>query len=278
MVDQVTFRTTDNLRWGAGQGSDLSASEIDINFWVLLTAVQALQAQSNDHAGIDHFVIVGTNLFVHLTNHNVLGPYVLPIAQWHFEGEWTARHAYQAFDVITQGGAVYLSLIAHVSQGIFSAGAGDDLGNLYYGLLLAAPDPELPQDGVLGQLLQWQTSPGDIRWMTPTRNIGFYLETAPDPIEVVMDYIFTEQTTFPVGLTGAQFSVGTRPTAVNQQFTLYQDGSAIGTVTYHNVGVATIVFASERVFNPGQILSVIGPTIPDAHMTRVRFNLVGLLP
>ncbi len=58
MVDSVTFRTDDSLRWGNGQGSDLSASEIDINFWVLLTAIQALQAQANDHASIDHFVIV----------------------------------------------------------------------------------------------------------------------------------------------------------------------------------------------------------------------------
>lgn len=278
MVDQVTFRTTDNLRWGPGQGSDLPATEIDINFWVLLTAVQALQAESNDHAGIDHFVIVGTNLFVHLTNHFVLGPYTLPMAQWNFRGEWSPRMAYQAFDVFTHEKAVYLVLLQHVSNSLFSASSTDRLvppSNLY-GLMLAAPTPELPQTGDKGAFLQWQNSPGDVRWFLPTRNIAFYLEAAPDPVEAVMDYQFPEITNFPAGLTGSQFSVGTRPTG-DQEFELMQDGGPIGHITIHHTGAPTVVFNHPIQFAAGEILSVVGPTIPDPHMTRIRFNFVGTL-
>lgn len=278
MVDQITFRSDDDTRWGSGQGSDLSATEIDINFWVLLTAVQALQAQANDHAGIDHFVITGTSLFVHLTNHFVLGPYTLPIAQWNFRDAWRPSTSYQVFDVVTNERAVYLVLLQHISRVAFAAGAANDLAQPYYGLLLAAAPAELPDDGELGQILQWQTSPADVQWITPTRNIAMYIEGTPDPVEVLMEYVFTEETTLPASLTGSQFSVGTRPTATNQEFDLYQDGGPIGSVTIHHTGAATIVFNHAINFAAGEVFTVVGPTVPDAHMTRIRFNFVGLLP
>lgn len=275
MVDQITFREDDNLRWGPGQGADLSAVQIDINFWVLLTAIQALQAESNDHAGIDHFVIVGQNLFVHLTNHFVLGPYELPMAQWNFVGEWVPRTAYQVFDVVTHQRAVYLVLLQHVSNSLFSAGAQLG-GQNEYGLLLSAPTPELPQTGTKGAFLQWQNSPSDVRWFQASRNIAFYLEAAPDPNEYVLQYQFTETITFPVNLGGSQFGTGVRPTG-NQEFDLFQDGGPIGTVIFHAVGSPTVTFHHPITFTAGEVLTVIGPTVPDSHMGLIRFSLVGLI-
>lgn len=277
MVDQVTFRTDDSLRWGPGQGSDLSATEIDVNFWVLLTAVQAVQAQvSEGGAGIDHFVIAGDQLFVHLTNHFVLGPYTLPQAQWNFTGEWSPRRAYHTFDVFTEDHAVYLVLRDHISNSLFAPGANDGSGHNFYGLLLAAPPKELPQTGTKGAVLQWQNSPGDVRWFLPTRNIATYIEGTPDPLEYLMEYEFTEITNFPAGLSGSQFSVGTRPT-IGQEFDLFQDGGPIGSIIIHPSGSPTISFPHPIQFTPGEILAVIGPTVPDPHMTRIRFNFVGSL-
>lgn len=277
MVDQITFRTTDSLRWGPGQGSDLSATEIDINFWVLLSAIQALQAAQNTSAGIDHFVIVGNSLFVHLTNHFVLGPYTLPMAQWNFTGEWRPRYAYQAFDVFTQDHAVYLVLLAHVSNSLFAPGANDGLGHNWYGLLLAAPPKELPQTGVLGQVLQWNTSPGDVVWVTPYRPIAFYAEGTPDPAEFLMEYEFTENATLPASLTGSKFSVGTPPTG-DQEFDLFYNGGPIGHVIIHHSASPTISFPHPIDFTPGDVLSVVGPTVPDAHMTRIRMTFRATLP
>lgn len=276
MTDQITFRGTDATRWGAGQGSDLTAAQVDINFWVLLTAVQALQSEASDHAAIDNFVIAGNQLFVHLTNHVVLGPFTLPMAQWRFRNEWTARTGYTAFDVFTNGGAVYLVLIDHVSNSLFAAGSNDGNGHSFYGLLLAAPPKELPQTGETGQLLQWQTSPGDVRWQTPSRNIAFYLETAPDPVEIVLEYEFTELTTFAAGLTNCRFSVRNRPTG-DQEFDLFQDGGPIGSVTIHPTGDPTVVFNHQIDFSIGDIFAVVGPVIQDNHMSGVRMNFVGTL-
>ncbi len=277
MVDQVTFRTTDNTRWGAGQGSDLSATQIDINFWVLLTAVQALQTSTAEVASIDHFVILTNQLFVHLTNHVVLGPYTLPSAQWTFRGPWAPLTEYQFFDVFTNNRTIYLVLFPHRSNALFSPFASDNVGHNYYGVLLAAAPSELPQNGTLGQYLQWQTSPLDVRWNTLTRNIALYLETPPSPIENVMDYMFTELTTFPQGLVGSQFSVGTRPTG-DQEYDLFQDGGPIGSVIFHHTGAPTVTFHHPIDFQIGDILSVVGPSVPDMHMTRIRMTFLGDLP
>lgn len=276
MVDAVTFRTDDNARWGTGQGSDLTAAQIDINFWVLLTAVQALQAESTGHAGIDHFVIAGNQLFVHLTNHTVLGPYTLPQAQWNFRGEWLQRIQYRAFDIITHDHAVYLVLIDHVSNSIFAAGSNDGSGHDFYGLLLAAPPKELPQTGVLGQHLRWNNSPGDVAWQTQTRNIAFFLETAPDTNEIVCEYTFTEPTTFAQDLVGCVFNVGDRPTG-DQQFELFQDGGPIGSITIHPSGDPTIVFNHPIDFAVEDVFTVLAPHSADPHMSRIRFNFVGTL-
>ncbi len=276
MVDQVTFRTDDGTRWGPGQGSDLTASQVDINFWVLLTAVQALQAEASDHASIDNFVIAGNQLFIHLTNHVVLGPFTLPMAQWNFTGAWVARMGYSAFDVFTNGGAVYLVLVSHVSNSLFSPGANDGFGHSFYGLLLAAPPKELPQTGIEGQQLRWNNSPADVSWQTQTRNIACYLETAPNPVEVVMEYQFTEATTFPMGLPGSQFGATFHPTG-DQEFDLFQDGGPIGSVTIHPSGPPTIVFNHPIDFAIGDVLSVQAPVIQDNHMGRIRLNFVGTL-
>ncbi len=198
------------------------------------------------------------------------------MAQWNFRGPWTGRMAYSAFDVITQGGAVYLVLIDHVSNSLFTPGASDGLGHNYYGVLLAAPPAELPQTGTKGAFLQWQNSPADVRWFQPTRNIGIYLEGAPDASSYVAEYEFTEITNFPAGLTLSQFSVGTRPTG-SQEYDLYQDGGPVGSITFHPTGPATVVFNHAIQFTAGEILTVLAPSVIDNHMTRVRFNFVGYL-
>ena len=74
----------------------------------------------------------------------------------------------------------------------------------------------------------------------------------------------------------SRFSAGDRPT-VDQEFELYQDGGPIGHVIIHPSGDPTVVFNHAIQFAAGEILSVIGPTVPDPHMARIRFNFVGYL-
>src|ERR1035437_4863822 len=106
MVDSISYRTSDLTRWGTGNGSDLSAAQIDINFWVLHSLIVSLQDSQDAQAGIAYFTLTGTQLTVHLTNHVALGPYTLPMAQWNFRDAWQAFTAYNINDVFTEGGAV----------------------------------------------------------------------------------------------------------------------------------------------------------------------------
>lgn len=277
MPDSITFRTTDGTRWGPGLGADLSAAQIDINFWVLYSAVSALQDHQDASAGIDHLVVNGQNLYVYLTNHLVLGPYTLPTSQWNFRQGWAPLTNYAVFDVFTESGAVYLVTFAHRSNSEFAAGATDGLGHGYYAILLAAPPSELPNDGTPGQVLTWTTSPGDVNWKTPTRNIGFYMETVPDPLDVIFRWPFTEVTTFPIGLTGSQATHFTPPTGL-QDYQIYQAGSNIGTIHFHpSPTAATFTFPAEITFTPGEVMTIVGPSVPDAHMTGIAVALVGSL-
>jgi hypothetical protein len=277
MPDSITFRTNDATRWGPGLGADLSATQIDINFWVLYTAVTALQDHQDASAGIDHLVVNENSLYVYLTNHLVLGPYTLPTSQWNFRNEWVPLTNYSLFDVFTEAGAVYLVIFAHRSNSLFSAFSSDGLGHNYYATLLAAPPKELPQSALHNQVLTWLDSPGDVAWKTQTRNIGFYMETEPDPLDVIFRWPFTETTTFPAGLTSSQATHFTPPT-VSQDYQIYQAGSNVGTIHFHpSPAAATFTFPTDVTFTPGEVMTIVAPSVPDPHMTGIAVALVGNL-
>ena len=277
-MDSITFRTTDPTRWGTGQGSDLTATEIDINFWVLYTMLVALQDHADTNAGIASLSISGTQLFVTLTNHVQLGPYNLPQAQWNFRGPWNSGVAYSVNDVFTQGGAVYLVIFQNTSVAPFNQYANDGNGHNFYAILLAAPPNPLPFDGTRGQQLQFQNSPGDAIWVTNTRNLAVYLETPPEPLEEVLRYIMPENMSFPVGLAGSQAGAQYSPTT-EQVYELYQNGANIGSINFMvSPAHPTFTMLTGINFLPGDVFSILAPSVIDMHMTNIAFTLVGLLP
>ena len=282
MVDQITFRTNDNTRWGTGAGTDLTPTQVDINFWVLYTALAALQDHAENNAGISSIMVTGNQMTVLLQNHVALGPFTLPTAAFNFRGEWQADAAYNINDVFTADGALYLVIFQVQDAGAapFFAGANDGNGHDFYAPILAAPDSELPADGNPGAFLQLTLldSPGSVVWTNLTRNIAFYLETAPNPNEQIVRYIFTESTTFPVGLTGSRAGYGTPPTA-DQAYELFQNGASIGTITFTpSPDEPTFTFPVAITFQPGDVLEILAPSVPDPHMTLIAMTLVGTLP
>ena len=98
--DGVLFKTTDNDKWGAGKGSPLTASEVDENMFELLSRIQALEADDgSDAVGISNITVSGTQMFIHLSNGNVEGPFTLPSASFRDRGEWANNTAYLANDI-----------------------------------------------------------------------------------------------------------------------------------------------------------------------------------
>jgi hypothetical protein len=184
--------------------------------------------------------------------------------------------------VFQANGALYLVIFQVQDAGAapFFPGANDGNGHDFYAQILAAPDSELPTDGNPGAFLQMSMldSPASVVWTNLTRNIAFYLETAPNPNENVVRYVFTESTTFPVGLTGSRAAYGTAPTA-DQAYELFQNGASIGTVTFTpSPDEPTFTFPTAITFNAGDILEILAPSVPDAHMTLIAMTLVGTLP
>lgn len=279
-MDSITFRTDDPTRWGTGNGSDLTAAQIDINFWVLYTTVIALQDHFDSNgAGISYFIVNGDQFTVMLTNHVALGPYNLPVAAFNFRGEWEANQTYNINDVFTQDGAIYMVIWPLANSGAtFFAGSNDGMGHDYYALMLASPASELPTGATNNQVLRWNAeSPAESQWVSLTRNLAIYLETEPNPLEEVLRYMCPETMTFPAGLTGSVASAANAPTTA-QTYELYWNGAAVGSITFSaSPEEVTFSFPHEITLEAGDILSIVAPSVPDPHMDFISITLVGTL-
>jgi hypothetical protein len=139
-MDAITYRTNDATRWGTGKGSDLTAPEIDRNFWALFSLIQAMVDHANVGGIIADVSVAGSNMFVTLGDGTVFGPFTLPIAEWNFTGEWLPNTHYSRADIFTSGGGLYFVLFGHVSAAAFDANATDGDGHQLYKLLLG-PGP-----------------------------------------------------------------------------------------------------------------------------------------
>lgn len=276
MVAPLTYR--DSGEWGAGQGSNLNGPQVDMNFWILFSAIQALE----DHAlttqnQIDYFSVVGNQLFVTMMDHVVFGPYVLPTAQWNYRGLWLPDTRYSTMDVIINDGSLYLCTNGpFTSASTFNAGANVGPGENCYALLLAAPPNELPDNGITGQVPMIGESPNDIIWTTLTRNIGVFIEGYPSDSQIILQYAVPEAMTLPVNLTGSIGYVGTDSTTT-QTYGLFQNGASIGSVVFTG-GEAAFSFTAAVHFVPNDILTLVAPSDVDPHMTDISITLVATLP
>jgi hypothetical protein len=153
-----TYRTDDLARWGTGQGFNLTAAQVDINFWDLVQRMIAQEARPDPAAGIDHFEIVGVNMYVHMTDATVLGPYVLPVATFRDRGTWAPSTVYSVMDTFTVNGGLYVVIFDHTSGSTFDPGANDGSGHDYYQLMIQTPGSSLPSGGAVGQLLKKTTT------------------------------------------------------------------------------------------------------------------------
>ena len=274
-MSDIQYRTPGP--WGAGLDADLTAAQVDTNFWILYSLILALQDATPDT--ISYFTVTGNQMWITMTDHYVFGPFMIPTAVFNFRGPWHAGTSYAVNDIFTANGAVYMCIYPQTNSGAtFYDLANDSLGHNYYGLLLAAAPSQLPIGGVPGQFLQWTTlnSPGGVAWAFIKRPIGVYIEEPPNPMEVICRYKFVEKTQFPAGLTGSVGGAQTWGTGT-QQYELYQNGANIGQMTFHEspTDTATFTFPAQITFEPGDVLTIVAPTVPDPHMTGICFTLVG---
>lgn len=281
MVASLTYRTSDGTRWGGGFGADLSATQIDLNFWTLFSAVQDLEDAPGAGAGIDFInqPAEGNIFYVHLTDHRVLGPFFIPTANWNPRGEWTPNTAYAAYDVVYYNGSVYLIVVPHTSGAVFSPFSTDGMGHLLYNLLLQQPANALPPDGTEGmRLVKASGSPYVTRWEYDLIRITFFCAGQPLPTELLFQYPVVSNMDWPAGLIGSVV-FARQGASAETTYTLLKNGAEIGTITFaaSPSDVATIDFPDIISFVPGDIVDLIGPFTPDATQSDISFSIVGTL-
>jgi len=160
----IVYRT--DGAWGTGLGSDLTPAQVDGNFWQL---VQDVAAKAVQGVGISNFSVSGGQMTVVLTDHTLLGPYPLPLAELNFRGEWAPDTDYFANDIITEGGSTYMVLANHHSDMTFDPGANNGSGQDYYGLLLSNPALHIAAGGTEGMVYTKSSSTDyDAHWLFQT--------------------------------------------------------------------------------------------------------------
>lgn len=283
MVASLTYRTADFTRWGGGQGSNLSATQVDLNFWTLFEAIQAIQSEPDNFAGIDFItVMAGDQLYITLTDHRVMGPFTLPTSEWNPRGVWQPNTAYAPFDVVTFNGSLYLITIGHTSAATFSPFATDGNGHNLYNLILNSPDNVLPLNGSLGQRLVRQTgSPLATSWEYDRIRMYVFIAGQPDPGGLYLQYPVGDFMSLPQGLAGSVFYAHNSSIApTTYTLSIIRDGApfAIGTITF-NVSPpdVTVAFPSQVNLEPGDIVTLTAPGLPDAAQANISFLLIANL-
>lgn len=279
MPANLTYRTDDLARWGSGQGSDLDADQIDINFYTLWAAIEALEDHAQNVAQIASMHAIGNQFYVTLTDASVIGPITLPNSQWHFRKEgWLPATIYNVNDVFNRNGATYLVNIDHTSQATFSPTASDGIGHDYYSLMLETPENMLPEDGTVGQrLAKGAGSPFAVEWASDRVRMVAFVAGQPNPNELIFQYGVTDHMTIPAGLAASVVFQDT-PSASNVSWTLSKNGDPIGSVDFlaSPVGI-DVTFASDVDCVPGDVIVFRAPVSPDVAQADISFTFVALL-
>lgn len=132
----INFRTSG--AWGPGLGRNLTAAEVDGNFYDLDTRVDDLETNPptpNDISGVS---ISGSQLSFTLVDGTVLGPVSMPILTWAWRGEWAPTTIYEALDTfVVTGVGLFMVLVDHTSAATFDPDAtgGSPPAELYYQLI-----------------------------------------------------------------------------------------------------------------------------------------------
>lgn len=277
-MQSLTYRTDDSTRWGTGYGSDLPANVIDLNFWALFGAVDTLENNQATTVSISYFVLVGDQLYIHMSNHSVQGPFTVPHTVWNPRGNFLGGQTYQPLDVVSTNGALYIINVAHTSVAPFDPNRTDGNGHNLYSLLLEQPQNELPSNGTPGQRLVKSTvSPYTSQWISDRIRMNLFIEGSPQSSELLFQHLNDVHMTIPAGL---EFSIAfsQTPAAATSTFNLFKNLSApIGTITFAPSPLVSVVFPSDVPFVPGDIVTMVAPAVPDVSLANISFNIVGLI-
>lgn len=160
----ITYRTSG--AWGPGAGANLTAAQVDGNFYDVAQRVQYLEIHGIQPVQITSFQAIGNQLYIYMSDGTVNGPLLLPEVRWFFRGNWQPGIVYALNDVVAApDSGIYLVIFTHTSGTAFSANANDGQGHTFYSLLMRPPAAVLPAGGANGFVLTKNSGNNyDISW------------------------------------------------------------------------------------------------------------------
>jgi hypothetical protein len=114
------------------KGSPLTSPEQDANMRFVMELITAIQENPPQANGIANITVIGSEMTIFLDDGTALGPFTLPVAAFHWRGEFFPDTGYFVNDFLTSSNSIYLVLQDHVSDEEFDAAAQNTEGELYF--------------------------------------------------------------------------------------------------------------------------------------------------
>jgi hypothetical protein len=138
----MTLRYRTDGPWGSGLGVNLTAAQVDENFYTLAEQIVALGSPAPGVGIAQIDVTPGGEMLITMSDASTFGPFQLPVAAFAWRGEWTAGEDYEPYDVFQLDGSVYLVLQAHTAPTEFDPDEENTVGPLL--ALMFAVDTAAP--------------------------------------------------------------------------------------------------------------------------------------
>jgi hypothetical protein len=115
----IIYRTAG--AWGAGNGANLTAAEVDGNFWDLHGRVATLESTPPVPNNIADISASGSQLTITMDDATTFGPFTIPTARFTWVGDWADATAYAVNNVFRDAdtGSLYIVIKGHTSDTTF---------------------------------------------------------------------------------------------------------------------------------------------------------------
>lgn len=244
-MDGVTYRTDDVAKWGTGKGSNLTPTEVDLNFWEVYSRLKYIEDHPPVPVMITDIVVIGSTFQINMSDGSHYGPFDLPIAILEWTGEWVNSMVYAKLDLVTvaqQG--LYIVMYPHTSPptGPFNENATDPTsGNPLYIKIF-----------------------GESSYIY---DFGFFYPGKPgigiDDGFAIAGHIFVRDVTLPVGMIfNAELKVAA---GAALSFPIQIDDVAAGSINFASGSrIGTLTWTTEIVATAGQRFTLMKPSPIDA--------------
>lgn len=239
----IVYRTPDDEKWGSGKGSNLSASEVDNNFWQLAQRILAVETDPPSPAEISNIAVIGSQMMIYLGDGRSFGPFTLPYLLFRSRGDWADDINYMFMDIVTvHGRGMYFVNINHTSVAPFD------------------PDRTIEGEKVYTLMFGENSTAYCISFfypMKPGQGItdGSYMAA----------HLFALEVTMPAGLPGSLAKLRVAPAADLVLNIRNQAGDLLGTITFAAASTDGVIsFASSFAAVPGNYICIEPPASLDS--------------